>query len=159
VSTRSKSTLFLIEQLIVVAVFAICAVACISILTSAFFFAHDSSDTSRALIEAQNSAEIFKATGGDFEAVADLMGGAVNVDGYNRPVLRVFYDRHWQTVAYEQIGGFVLNIEGETPLAPGDFQRRAVMGELSVSRVAGDSLIAFPVAARVNLGVAVPNRP
>ena len=147
ISTRSKSTLFLIEQLIVIAVFAICAVACISILTSAFFFATDSGDTSRALIEAQSSAEVFKATGGDFWAVADMMGGTVNIGDSSEILVSVFYDRHWQVVSYEQTGGFVLHIAGEA-LAPGESALSPVLGEVSVSRVVGDSLISFPVAAR-----------
>jgi len=142
-NTRSKSTLFLIEQLIVIAVFAICAVACISILTSAFFFAMDSGDTSRALIQAESSAEIFKATGGNLQSVAELMGGDIGYDDSNRPKLTVFFDRQWQVVSQEQSGGFVLNIVGEPELS-----QSLSLGELSVSRTAGDSLVSFPLAAR-----------
>jgi len=146
-NTRSKSTLFLIEQLIVVAVFAICAVACISILTSSFFFAHDSSDTSRALIEAQSSAEIFKATNGDFQAVADMMGGTLSFDDSNEVSVNVFFDRHWQVVSYEQTGGFVLRLEKDETFAETSAVS-PVMAQLSVSRALGYSLISFPVAAR-----------
>ncbi|MCL2248955.1 MAG: hypothetical protein FWC13_06765 [Oscillospiraceae bacterium] len=152
-TTRSKSTLFLIEQLIVVAVFAICAVACISILTSAFFFAMDSSDTSRALIQAESSAEVFKATGGDLQRIAELTGGTVSFDDSNRPILTVFYDRQWQVVSYEQTGGFVLHIVSKPGgLAAGSesgIPQSLSLGELSVSRAAGDSLVSFPLAARV----------
>ena len=151
-STRNKSTLFLIEQLIVVAVFAICAVACISILTSSYFFAYDSAGTSRALIEAQNAAEIFKATGGDFQTVADLMGGVVHNDSSSGHVLlSVFYDRNWQVVSYEHARGFVLHIEEVLTLADTASSSLA-LGELSVLRVSGDSLISFPLAAREVVG-------
>jgi hypothetical protein len=152
-TTRSKSTLFLIEQLIVIAVFAICAVACISILTSAFFFAMDSGDTSRALIQAESSAEIFKATGGNLQSIANLVGGVVSFDDSNRLVLTVFFDRQWQVVSYEQAGGFILHIVSETGgFAAGsetELAQTLSLGELSVSRTAGDSLVAFSLAARV----------
>ena len=143
-NTRSKSTLFLIEQLIVVAVFAICAVACISILTSSFFFAHDASDTSRALIEAQSSAEIFRATGGDFQVVADIMGGTFSDQDANEVAVNVFFDRHWDVITYQQPGGFVLRLELDDNFS----SVSPVMAQLSVSRAIGDSLVSFPVAAR-----------
>jgi len=42
---RSRSTLFLMEQLIVIAVFAICAAACVKILTTSYFMAKQTRDT------------------------------------------------------------------------------------------------------------------
>ena len=138
----------MIEQLIVIAVFAICAVTCISILASSFFMAHDSSDTSRALIEAQSSAEFFKATGGDFGAVADMAGGSVSVDESQRVLVSVFYDRQWQVVSFAQADGFVLHITSEVAFSEVS-AFGLVMGELSVSRVVGDSLVSFPLVARV----------
>ena len=73
-NTRSKSTLFLIEQLIVIAVFAISAAACITILTSAYFTSVESRDIKNAILVAENVAETFKATNGSPESIAGLLG-------------------------------------------------------------------------------------
>ena len=59
---RSRSTLFLMEQLIAIAVFAICAAVCVKILFVAHQKTVDAVDTRYALIIAENAAEIFKAS-------------------------------------------------------------------------------------------------
>jgi len=147
---RSKSTLFLIEQLIVIAVFAICAAACISILTAAYFFTKDSAAASNAVIKAENAAEIFKATDGDFSAVADVMGGtAVSSEGAGAVVI-VYYDSLWQSGG-EWGASYVLTLIIGTPhqVQPG---YSVVSGDLLVGRVTGEELVSMPVAARVKSG-------
>ncbi|MCL1843269.1 MAG: hypothetical protein FWF79_05610 [Defluviitaleaceae bacterium] len=60
---RSGFALFLTEQLIVIAVFAICAAVCVKILSVAHTKTVDAVDTRLALVIAENAAEHFKATG------------------------------------------------------------------------------------------------
>jgi len=144
---RSKSTLFLIEQLIVIAVFAICAVACISILTSAYFTANDSKATSHAILVAESGAEVFKATGGDFAAVADIMGGFTKQGDSGSAVVAVYYDSSWQ-VSSEANADYLLNLVVDAPGNAND--STLVTGELSVEKVTGEELVAFSVAARGN---------
>ena len=95
--TRSKSTLFLIEQLIVIAVFAICAAACISILAAAYFTAEETRDMGNALIVAESVAESFKAVNGDLRIVTRIVGGTAI---YNHSVLGdyliIYYDENWK---------------------------------------------------------------
>ena len=99
-NTRSRATLFLIEQLIVIAVFAICAAACVKILTSAYFTANESRDTSNAILIAENGAEVFKAVSGDLGRTAEILGGVpANVDGSDAAV--VYYDNHWRNCGEE----------------------------------------------------------
>ena len=143
-NNRSRSTLFLIEQLIVIAVFAICAVACVSILATAFFYAGDSNAAGNALIAAESGAEIFKATGGDFGAVADMLGGAAEGSGSSGSVV-VYYDKAWQVCGIADARYF-LHFVGVTPDAsPGS---NLVAGEMIVAKITGEELVAFPVAAR-----------
>jgi type II secretory pathway pseudopilin PulG len=78
---RSKSTLFLIEQIIVIAVFAVCAAVCVKILTVSFLMTENAVDTRNALAVAESAAESFKAFNGDVERVFEIMSG--DVDGFN----------------------------------------------------------------------------
>ena len=143
-SNRSRSTLFLIEQLIVIAVFAISAAACTGILTSAYFTAMDSRDTSRAILAAENGAESYKATGGDLGETAQMLGGVSgSVDGSTAAI--VYFDKQWQ-VCRQENAHFRMLVVGVTK-GPA-----LLSGELSVEKLTGEILIAFPVAVRGEAG-------
>jgi len=142
---RSKSTLFLIEQLIVIAVFAICAVACISILTAAHFNAVESRDVRHAILHAESSAEVFKATGGDFAAVTHIMGGEVRQGAAGTAIVIVFYDNYWK-ISSEASAAYMLTLEFDAFRSPHDFA--LVTGNIVVERVDGDELISMSVTAR-----------
>jgi len=145
---RSKSTLFLIEQLIVIAVFAICAVACISILTAAYFAANDSRATSHAILKAESSAEVLKATGGNMDEAARILGGVCFLDAAGATVLTVYYDNSWQpsnaVKAY-----YVLDLI-TTPV-PNTQYFTLITGTVTVSKVNGEQLVELTVAARGEL--------
>jgi len=70
----SGSGLFLIELMIGIMIFAIAAAVCLKIFVTADQTAMESRELNRAVITAQNSAEIFKAAGGDLEETARLHG-------------------------------------------------------------------------------------
>ena len=141
-NNRSRSTLFLIEQLIVIAVFALCASACITILTDAYFTANNSKDISNALLAAESGAESFKATGGDPGRVAQIMGGShVSLDG--APAAIVYYNSRWK-VCGENDAVYQLSLKGG-----GAGDRSALQsGEISVKKLTGEVLVAFTVLAR-----------
>ena len=142
---RSKSTLFLIEQLIVIAVFAICAAACISILTNAFFMARDSRDISNALLVGESVAESFKAASGDFDRAAQLSGAStVRIDGTEAIIM--FFDSHWQ-VSTESEAEYVLHLKPDNHSTQNP---NLLTTSLTVTRISGDNLITFPLAVRIN---------
>jgi len=141
---RSKSTLFLIEQLIVIAVFAICAVACVSILSTAFFNTSTSSATRHALIKAESGAEVFKATGGDFSAVAYAMGGVVRQSESDTSIVVVYYDSSWRN-SVEANAGFVMTIEADTSRNPYDI--KFTTANLVIERITGEELLTLELAA------------
>jgi len=141
-SPRSKSTLFLIEQLIVVAVFAICAAACVRIFTAAYFTASESRDINNAIHIAESGAESFKATGGDIGKVADILGGTAHGEG-DAAVAVVYYDSSWQVAAYAGAQYcLTLSVLEQQPATP-----LLISGELSVETLGGELLIAFPLAS------------
>ena len=140
-SFRSKSTLFLIEQLIVIAVFAICATACVRIVTNAYFYAVDSRDISNALFAAESAADSFKASAGDIIETATLLGGfTINHSG--TAALVVYYNDIWQ-VSGESDAHYTLRL---TSGQSGDVPSRLITGELTVTRGYGVELVSFPVA-------------
>ncbi|MCL1999570.1 MAG: hypothetical protein FWG65_12485 [Turicibacter sp.] len=90
VSSRSKSFLFLFEQLMVILIFAISAVVCARIFVEAHIIAGQSADINNALIVAKSGAEAFRASSGDLGLAAELLG-AENVNN----VIFLFYDSSW----------------------------------------------------------------
>jgi hypothetical protein len=93
-SGRSKSSLFLIEQLIVIAVFAVCAAVCVFIMTASYQMSANAVDTRYALLMAENTAEGHKAFGGDLDAVAALLGGRVMPGGN----FVMYFNKEWAVV-------------------------------------------------------------
>jgi type II secretory pathway pseudopilin PulG len=139
---RSRSTLFLIEQLIVVAVFAICSAACVRILTSAYLTVRESKDVMNAVSVAQSGAESYKAFAGDVGKVAELLGGVTNkTDSISEAT--IYYDRQWQ-VCGKDSAFYVFHLMNGDPEA---LSASPVIGDILVEKLTGESLVAFKVAA------------
>jgi hypothetical protein len=137
---RSRSTLFLMEQLIVVAVFAVCAAACVKILTASFFMAEETRDINNAIKVAESSAESYKAAAGDIGTTARLMGGdAVSIGGADAVIM--YYDEDWRACGEENAAYMLRLINGDSAPA------QLAQGELSVEKLTGEVILAFPVAA------------
>jgi len=134
---KSKASLFLIEKLIVVAVFAVCAAACAEIFVESYLMANSARDTNYALAAAKNGAERYKALG-DLSEIAESLGGHVsNADGESAVV---FYDSDWR-VSAEEDAAYVMRISRTDSVSP-------TVSELSVEKVTGEEIISFTVAAR-----------
>lgn len=87
---RSKAPLTLIEQAVMLLVFALAAVLCLKALVWADTQSAVSAQRDRALLAAQNAAETLKACGGDFEQAAQLGGGVWDGESWI-----VLYDEDW----------------------------------------------------------------
>ena len=138
---RSKSTLFLIEQLFVVAVFAICSAACVRILTSAYFTARESKDVINAVLVAKNGAESYKAANGDIEKAADILGGVTgSVDGLGAAI--VYYDNQWR-ICGRNDAHYIFSL---TSLGPEALSPPFLSSKILVGKLTGESLVTFTVA-------------
>lgn len=73
---RSKSPLALMEQVVMVLVFALAAALCLQVFVLSDQMSEKNQDTDRAVLLAQNTAETIKACGGVEEA-AEAVGGTV----------------------------------------------------------------------------------
>ena len=142
---RSRSTLFLMEQLIVVAVFAICAAACVRILTASYYMANETRDISNAIEAAENGAERYKAVSGDISKTAELLGGRpVDIEGAAAAV--IYYNKDWRVCA-EKDAVYLLSLKSGGSVSG---QATLLSGELSVEKLGGDVIIAFPLAANAD---------
>ena len=140
---RSKSTLFLMEQVIVIVVFAICASVCVKMFVDSYLLTVGSKDKTGALIAAGSCAECYKATGGDLEKTVTFLGGTMADQADS---LVVYYDKKWQ-VCGKNTAAYVLNL---TKLPPVPEAASLVYGNILVSKTAGGEIVSFTVAARGN---------
>jgi len=139
---RTKSTLSLIEQIIVIAVFAFCAAVCVNIIVSSYLMTVNAVDTRNALTVAESAAESFKAFEGDTERVFRLLGEPDS--GYaTHNVLVIYYDANWQP-SRESDASFVLRLTTVV-----DNGSAVVFASISVIKIDdGVELISLTVAAR-----------
>ncbi|MBR0280789.1 MAG: hypothetical protein IJQ81_04250 [Oscillibacter sp.] len=73
----TRSGLFAIELTLAVGVFTLCAAICTGIFVQSEVMSQDSEALSRAVNEARNVAECFKAARGDLARTAQLSGGEI----------------------------------------------------------------------------------
>lgn len=105
----SKSTLFLMELVIVLFFFALCAAICVSVFGSAQQMARDSHSLSDGVMAARSAASCYKSAEGDLEQTMVLLDG--QWDGRNGIV---YYDKKWQPVHQKENSRYYMQIK---PLA------------------------------------------
>lgn len=94
----TKSGLFMIELLIAVGVFTLCAAVCVGLFVRAEVMSRESADLTRMTTEARNIVECWKAAGGDLERAAELCGATVE-----QGTLVLRFDERWERV--DAVGG------------------------------------------------------
>lgn len=90
---KNRGALVLIEQAVMLLVFALAAVLCLRAFVWADAASKEITARDGALLQAQNAAEVLKGVHGDFELAAEQMGGIW--DGETWVVL---YDENWEMI-------------------------------------------------------------
>ena len=101
-----KATLFLMELVIVIFFFSICAAICVNMFGSAQQMADESENLSRAVVEARSAASCYKATDGDLEKTARLLDGVQLDDS-----AAVYFDEAWNKIADSETAQFVVRLK------------------------------------------------
>jgi hypothetical protein len=101
----SKSTLFLMELVVAIFFFAICAAICVSVFAFGQRTARDSDNLGNAVLATRSAASCYKAAEGNLQDTAALLEGAWE-DGQ----VKCYYDENWQPLSSEQQADFVLQI-------------------------------------------------
>lgn len=131
---RSKTPLVLMEQLMMLLVFALASALCVQVFVLSDQTSRAGELRSRALLEAQNAAEQVKSCRGDWEAAADRCGGT-----WNGLMLGWSLDEEWQpsgeTAAYHVL---VSPVESDAALLGA--------AEVTVYDGEGQVLASLPVA-------------
>lgn len=91
---KNKAPLPLMEQLIMVLVFALTAALCLQGFTLANRMSHRQEARDRAVLEVQNAAEVLKHNAGDYEAAAAQLGGT-----WDGQTWSIYYDDSWQMIS------------------------------------------------------------
>lgn len=91
---RSKAPLTLIEQTVMILVFALAAALCLQVFVWADGKSRDNAARDHALLCAQNAAETLKGCRGDYVAAAEKFGG-----GWDGAVWVICYDSGWSESA------------------------------------------------------------
>lgn len=124
---KSKAPLALMEQLVMVLVFALAAALCLQVFVLADRTSRRSENRDRAVPAVQNAAETLKGvgqTGGDMgytlEEAAHLLGGTVS-----QGLLCVCYDVDWNQV--EDGDGCVYRLHAQGQPAPVEGLRQAAV--------------------------------
>ena len=133
--SRSRSMLFLMEQMIAIIVFAFCAAVCVRIIAEANILANHSNDMKNAIIVSENGAECFKAFSGDPDKITATLGGSYT-GSKEDALITIYYDDEWMV---SESGGaaYIMSIR--------IYEKS---GDISVSRVSGDELISLKVSVR-----------
>jgi hypothetical protein len=137
----------LLEPIIAIFIFAICAAVCASILADSHILASDTRDTKNALIRVQSGADCFKAAAGNAQIIAGDLGGislsgADNSERSGAKTVVVYYDEKWDAGEKDEaayIMNIVINPISGTAL---------LQGEISIESVSGEEIISLIVAVR-----------
>ncbi len=84
----------LMELLLSIIIFSLAATFCISVFVHAKSTSDDSAELTQAVLMSRSAAECFKATGGDLENTAAILGGEAYEDS-----ITVFYNNKRQPTA------------------------------------------------------------
>lgn len=132
---KSKSTLALMEQAIMILVFAVAATLCVQAFVRANLYSEELYRRDRAVNLCQTAAETVKAKRGELTSAAILLDGEVS-DGK----LYLFYNKEWKTVGAGE-AAYVLCME-ETGRSDSVVTARVCVTEKKSS----EELFALPVS-------------
>ena len=88
---KSKAPLLLMEQMVMLLVFALAAALCIQAFVKSDAISRTCEARDRAVVLCQNAAEAVRHSGGDFAAAAALLGA----DRHDQDSLSLDYDSQW----------------------------------------------------------------
>ena len=110
----SKSTLLLMELVMVIFIFALCAAVCLGLFGTSQKMTNDSDSLNHAVAVSRTAANCYKAANGDLQQLAALMDVPADL---HEQQMRVYYDKRWQPASQAAEDGFYLLIVSDTDTA------------------------------------------
>ena len=94
---KSKTSLFLMELIITILLFAACGAVCVRLFVTSYVMTQDTVELNEAVSIAQGFAEVMRGTDGDIESVLEHYPSAVRGgDGF----FEVFYDEDFNVCEF-----------------------------------------------------------
>lgn len=112
-NTNSKTSLFLMELIIVILFFSISAVVCVQLFVNAYSTNESTKKTAQGTLIVQNMAEQFLGCDGDLETVRGLYDADVQSDvsdGDSETEISVGYDELWNPVSASASPAYIASI-------------------------------------------------
>ena len=94
---NNKAPLTLMEQLIMILVFALAAAICLRMFALANTISSNVAEQEQAVLRVQNTAEALKMFRGDFDMLAESWGGKRTEEGWI-----IDYDKNWEETVEER---------------------------------------------------------
>ena len=92
---KSKSSLAMMEQIVMLLVFALAAALCLQAFVKSDQMSRQSEARDRAAVMCQSAAEAIRHSGGDLEAAAAALGVPYGAYGQEEPDFSVHYAEDW----------------------------------------------------------------
>lgn len=94
---KSKTSLFLMELIITILLFAACGAVCVKLFVTSYVMTIETVELNEAVTIAQGFAEVMRGTDGDIDSVMEHFPGAVRGgEGF----FEVFYDKEFEPCGY-----------------------------------------------------------
>ena len=130
---KSKSTLALMEQVIMILVFAVTAAFCVQAFVKAELLSRQLSERDKAVGVCQTAAETVKALHGNMEQAADFLGGTAGKEEFV-----LYYSKTWEHVSKQEAEyTLLLSLQEETEYL--------AKGEVTVFSATGEEIFSLPV--------------
>ena len=107
---RSKAPLAMMEQIVMLAVFALAAALCLQAFVKSDQMSKDSEARDRAMTLCQSAAEAVRHSGGDLEQAAELLGVPYGAYAQEEPAFSAHYSGDW-TLSDTREYAYVLRAE------------------------------------------------
>ena len=101
---RSRAPLALMEQMVMLLVFALAAALCLQAFVKSDALSRRSEERDRAVLLCQSAAEAVRSAEGDFRRAAALLGTEL----WNEDSLSIFYGADWQMAVSKSPGVYPL---------------------------------------------------
>lgn len=103
---NKKASLNLMEQLIMVLVFALCAAICLQCFILSDHLSKEQGVKAHSALIVQNAAEVLKSSSGDLSKATKIMGGYM--EGY---VWQIPYSESWEIVADGEAATYIMQAQ------------------------------------------------
>lgn len=132
---KNKSPLVLMEQVIMIVVFALATAICVKMFAQAGLMSKRLCATDRAVALCQTAAELLKAEQGNYEAVVYELTGQQTSGTVTARELKVYYKEDWRPAEAADGAEYVLCVTEEAP------EGNVVKGNVQVLSVKDKTLL------------------